>query len=101
MTFENKCALVIGGTSGIGKEIVLEFSDRKIRANFVSPPKHLPRHQYFLKDELKKKWSKKLKDTPLGKVTTIEDNAKLFLFLLSDGASFIIGENIWINESRL
>lgn len=40
-------------------------------------------------------------ETPLGRFATPLDSAKLCLFLLSDEASFITGENIWINGGRL
>ena len=43
----------------------------------------------------------KLRETPLGRLATTEDTAKLCLFLLSDEASFITGENICINGGRM
>jgi 3-oxoacyl-[acyl-carrier protein] reductase len=36
-------------------------------------------------------------DTPLGKIGTPEDIAELLLFLASDKASFITGQDIGIN----
>lgn len=42
----------------------------------------------------------KLSETPLGRFATPEDTAKLCVFLLSDDASFITGENIWINGGK-
>ena len=49
----------------------------------------------------KEEIDKKLNDTPLGRLATTEDTAKLCLFLLSDDSSFITGENISINGGRI
>ena len=54
----------------------------------------------FFKRLTNEEITKKLKDTPLGRLATPLDTAKLCLFLLSEDASFITGENIWINGGR-
>ena len=86
------------GIINFTKATALEFSDKKIRANCICPS--------FTPTPLALKgWNEheiecKLKSTPLGRFATTEDAAKLCLFLLSDDASFITGENIWINGGR-
>lgn len=87
------------GIINFTKATALEYADRKIRANSICPaftPTPLSLRGWK-QDEI----DQKLKDTPLGRFATPEDTAKLCLFLLSDDASFITGENIWINGGRL
>ena len=86
------------GIINFTKATALEFAEKKIRANSICPaftPTPLSLRGWN-KDEI----DKKLKDTPLGRFATPQDTAKLCLFLLSDDASFITGEEIWINGGR-
>lgn len=87
------------GIINFTKATALEFSNRKIRANCICPA--FTPTPLSLKGWTKEEIEQKLKDTPLGRLATTEDTAKLCLFLLSDDASFITGENIWINGGRL
>lgn len=87
------------GIINFTKATALEYADKKIRANsiclaFTPTPLSL---RGWKQEEI----DQKLKETPLGRFATPEDTAKLCLFLLSDDASFITGENIWINGGRL
>lgn len=87
------------GIINFTKATALEFADKKIRANSICPaftPTPLSLRGWK-EEEIKQK----LKDTPLKRFATPEDTAKLCLFLLSDDASFITGENIWINGGRI
>lgn len=81
------------------KATALEFADKKIRANSICPA--FTPTPLSLKGWTKEEIDHKLKETPLGRLATPEDTAKLCLFLLSDDASFITGENIWLNGGRL
>ena len=87
------------GIINFTKATALEFAERKIRANSISPA--FTPTPLSLKGWSKDEIDQKLKDTPLGRFATPSDTAKLCLFLLSDDASFITGENIWINGGRL
>ena len=87
------------GIINFTKATALEYADKKIRANSISPA--FTPTPLSLRGWKEKEINQKLKDTPLGRFATPEDTAKLCLFLLSDDASFITGENIWINGGRL
>ena len=87
------------GIINFTKATALEFADRKIRANSICPA--FTPTPLSLKGWKQEEIDQKLKDTPLGRFATPEDTAKLCIFLLSDDASFITGENIWINGGRL
>lgn len=88
-----------GGIITFTKATALEFAERKIRANSICPA--FTPTPLSLRGWKQEEIEQKLKDTPLGRFATPEDTAKLCLFLLSDDASFITGENIWINGGRL
>ena len=87
------------GIINFTKATALEFADKKIRANSICPA--FTPTPLSLKGWTKEEINKKLNETPLGRFATPEDTAKLCLFLLSDDASFITGENIWINGGRI
>ena len=87
------------GIINFTKATALEFAERKIRANSICPS--FTPTPLSLKGWNEEEIAQKLKDTPLGRFATPEDTAKLCLFLLSDEAGFITGENIWINGGRL
>ncbi len=87
------------GIINFTKATAIEYADKKIRANSISPA--FTPTPLSLRGWKKEEIDQKLKDTPLGRFATTEDTAKLCLFLLSDDASFITGENIWINGGRI
>lgn len=87
------------GIINFTKATALEYSDKKIRANSICPA--FTPTPLSLRGWKQEEIDQKLKETPLGRFATPEDTAKLCLFLLSDDASFITGENIWINGGRL
>ena len=87
------------GIINFTKATALEYADKKIRANSICPA--FTPTPLSLRGWKQEEIDQKLKDTPLGRFATPEDTAKLCLFLLSDDASFITGENIWINGGRL
>ena len=81
------------------KASALEFADKKIRVNAICPA--LTPTPLAIKGWTKEEIEEKLRETPLGRLATTEDTAKLCLFLLSDDASFITGENICVNGGRM
>ena len=87
------------GIINFTKATALEYADKKIRANSICPA--FTPTPLSLKGWNQDEIDQKLKETPLGRFATPGDTAKLCLFLLSDDASFITGENIWINGGRL
>ena len=87
------------GIINFTKATALEFADKKIRANSICPA--FTPTPLSLRGWKQEEIDQKLKDTPLGRFATPNDTAKLCVFLLSDDASFITGENIWINGGRL
>ena len=87
------------GIINFTKATAIEFADRKIRANSICPA--FTPTRLSLRGWKQEEIDQKLKDTPLGRFATPEDTAKLCLFLLSDDAGFITGENIWINGGRI
>ena len=87
------------GIINFTKATAIEYADKKIRANSICPA--FTPTPLSLKGWKQEEIDQKLKDTPLGRFATPEDTAKLCLFLLSDDASFITGENIWINGGRI
>jgi len=87
------------GIINFTKATALEYADKKIRANSICPA--FTPTQLSLRGWKQEENNQKLKDTPLGRFATPKDTAKLCIFLLSDEASFITGENIWINGGRI
>lgn len=80
------------------KATALEFAYKKIRANSICPSLTLtPLSKLgWTESEI----AEKLSETPLNRLATPEDTAKLCLFLLSDDSNFITGENISVNGGR-
>ena len=91
-------SVAAAGIINFTKATALEYADKKIRANSICPA--FTPTPLSLKGWTKEEIDKKLQDTPLKRLATPSDTAKLCLFLLSDDASFITGENIWINGGR-
>ncbi len=87
------------GIINFTKATAIEYADKKIRANSICPA--FTPTPLSLRGWKQEEIDQKLKDTPLGRFATPEDTAKLCSFLLSDDASFITGENIWINGGRI
>lgn len=87
------------GIINFTKATALEYAGKKIRANSICPA--FTPTPLSLRGWKQEEIDQKLKETPLGRFATPEDTAKLCLFLLSDDASFITGENVWINGGRL
>lgn len=86
------------GIINFTKASALEFADRKIRVNSICPS--FTPTPLALRGWSPEEIDEKLKETPLGRFATPSDTAKMCLYLLSDSASFITGENIWINGGR-
>ncbi len=87
------------GIINFTKATAIEYADKKIRANSICPA--FTPTPLSLRGWKQEEIDQILKNTPLRRFATPEDTAKLCLFLLSNDASFITGENIWINGGRI
>ena len=81
------------------KAAAIELSDKKIRVNSISPATTIT--PLSLSGWSENELEEIRKNTPLGRLATPEDTAKLCLFLLSDKASFITGENILVSGGSI
>ncbi len=86
------------GIINFTKATALEYADKKIRVNAISPA--FTPTPLSLRGWKKEEIEEKLRETPLGRFCEPMDTAKLCIFLLSEEASFITGENIWLNGGR-
>jgi NAD(P)-dependent dehydrogenase (short-subunit alcohol dehydrogenase family) len=90
---------------GLTQAMALELAPHKIRVNSVCPgfvaTPMMDREQAWeaelrgvTVEEVRQGW---VNDTPLGRLETPEDVAKVVAFLLSDDAAFVTGEAISVN----
>jgi NAD(P)-dependent dehydrogenase (short-subunit alcohol dehydrogenase family) len=90
-------ALSKSGLIGLTKSLAIEFSDKKIRVNSISPG--------FIKSSYASKFKKKLPNLykytleriPLKRWGSCEEVADLILFLLSNNSLYINGNNVFID----
>lgn len=82
------------GILGLTKSLAREFASRNILVNAVSPGFIMTKMTENLKEEAKENL---LKMIPLKRLGKPEDVAKAVLFLSSDNASYITGQNIAVN----
>jgi NAD(P)-dependent dehydrogenase (short-subunit alcohol dehydrogenase family) len=83
---------------GLTKSLARELGKYNITVNAVSPG--------FIKNKFTKNIPEKFSEilisqTPLGRLTTTADIAKIVLFLCSDEADFITGENINLSGGQV
>lgn len=87
-----------GGILGLARSIALEVADAGIRVNTISPTvidTPMPQAVYS-RETLEARG----RDSPIGRLATVEDVAAAALFLLSDDASFMTGQDIRINGGQ-
>ncbi len=84
-----------GGVLGLARTLAMEVAETGIRVNTISPSMvDTPMPQAaFSRDAI----AARGKTTPMGRLPTTEDVAAAALFLLSDDASFITGQDIRLN----
>lgn len=81
-----------GGVLGLARTLALELADAGIRVNTISPTMvDTPMPQAAFSREA---IDARGKVTPMGRLPTVEDVANAALFLLSDDASFVTGQDI-------
>lgn len=79
------------GLIGLTKSIAKEMGPRGIRANCIAPGFIISDMTAALSDEVKAEW---IKTIPLRRGGTVEDVAKVALFLASDMSSYVSGQVI-------
>jgi 3-oxoacyl-[acyl-carrier protein] reductase len=88
-----------GGMITLTKGLAKELAPHGIRVNAVSPGViDTPFHEQFSTPEAMKNFTNII---PLGRVGRSEEVARTVVYLASDAASFVIGENIEINGGML
>ena len=84
-----------GGIISFTKGLAKELAPFGIRVNAVSPGViDTPYHEQFSTPEM---MQANVNATPLGRIGTAEEIAKVIVFLASDAASYVVGETIEVN----
>jgi NAD(P)-dependent dehydrogenase (short-subunit alcohol dehydrogenase family) len=87
-----------GGVLGLGRSLAMELAETGIRVNTISPSiidTPMPQAVYSRENLMAR-----AKESPLGRNATVEDMADTALFLLSDDASFVTGQDIRPNGGQ-
>ncbi len=82
------------GMIGLAKSIAQEVGSRGIRANAIAPGFIITEMTAQLPDAVKEEWNKKI---PLRRGGTVEDIARVALFLASDLSSYVSGQVIQVD----
>ncbi len=90
-------ALSKSGLIGLTKSLAIEFSDRKVRVNSISPGFIKSSYAIKFKKKLPNIYKYTLQRTPLKRWGSCEEVADLILFLLSNNSLYINGNNIFID----
>lgn len=84
-----------GGVLGLGRAIALDHARAGIRANILSPGiTDTPQPRGNMSEDDIYRWADNI---PLGRIGLPEDMVDTALFLLSDEASFVTGQDIRVN----
>jgi len=88
-----------GGLITLTKAMAKEVASLGVRVNAVSPGViDTPFHEVFSTPDMMANF---VKTIPLGRVGTSEEVANVIAFLVSDAASYIVGETIEVNGGQL
>ncbi len=91
-------ALTKSAILGLVKALASELGEKKIRINAVIPGLiRTPMTEDFFTEEFNEQRQSFFKRIPLKRAGTAEEVARLILFLLSDDASYITGDTIFID----
>lgn len=87
------------GLIALTKAMAKELAPHGIRVNAISPGTiDTPFHETFSTPEMMRGFAA---STPLGRVGTARECAKVIAFLCSEAASFVVGETIEVNGGQL
>lgn len=85
------------GIAGLIKVMAVELAKHNIRVNGVGPgPADTPRSTQLVGEEMMEQFRKKFSVVPMNRLAAAVDVANAFLFLASDEASYITGQNIMV-----
>lgn len=87
-----------GGVLGFARTLALELAETGIRVNTISPSvvdTPMPQAVYSLET-----LAARGRESPMGRLVTAEEIADTALFLLSDDASFVTGQDIRVNGGQ-
>jgi len=82
---------------GLIKVMAVELAEHNIRVNGVGPgPGDTPRSVQLVGEETMEEFRKKFSVVPMNRLAAPDDIANAFLFLASDEASYITGQNLMV-----
>jgi len=85
------------GIAGLIKVMSVDLAKYNIRVNGVGPgPADTPRSVQLVGEKVMEQFRQKFSVVPLGRLASAVDVANAFLFLASDEASYITGQNIMV-----
>ncbi len=94
--FPSYCATK-AGIVGLIQVRAVELAKHNFRVNGVGPgPADTPRSVQLVGEETMEQFRKKFPVVPMGRLASPEDVANAFLFLASDEASYITGQNLMV-----
>jgi 3-oxoacyl-[acyl-carrier protein] reductase len=94
--FPSYCATK-AGIVGLIQVMSVELAKYNIRVNGVGPgPADTPRSVQLVGEETMEQFRKRFPVVPMGRLASADDIANAFLFLASDEASYITGQNLMV-----
>lgn len=94
--FASYCATK-AGMIGLIQVMAVELAKHNIRVNAVSPgPADTPRSVQLVGEETMEKFRQRFPVVPMNRLASADDIANAFLFLASDEASYITGQNLMV-----
>jgi NAD(P)-dependent dehydrogenase (short-subunit alcohol dehydrogenase family) len=85
------------GIAGLIKVMAVELAKHNIRVNGVGPgPADTPRSTQLVGEEMMEKFREKFPVVPMNRLASAEDVANAFLYLASDEASYVTGQNLMV-----
>ncbi len=85
------------GIAGLIKVMAVELAEYGIRVNGVGPgPADTPRSVQLVGEETMEEFRKKFPVVPMNRLAAADDIANAFVFLASDEASYITGQNLMV-----
>lgn len=94
--FASYCATK-AGIVGLIQVMAVELAKHNIRVNGVGPgPADTPRSVQLVGEETMEQFRKRFPVVPMGRLASAEDVANAFVYLASDEASYVTGQNLMV-----